>query len=325
MKSIKLIDKELLKAMNGEPSVVSLNLETLDGSHEWYVNWSRSFVDPLVKDVSMSERLIAGSEKNKDIKVYIYHAEPKGVQKGKSTKRPGILHIHGGGFVMGSAYMNEPFCKRLALDTDTVVVSVEYRLAPQTRFPGGLEDCYAALLWMKNNAVELGVDADRLAITGESAGGGLAAQLAFLVRDRKEVNVVLQYLTFPMLDNRTGDTIEPGEIFGEYVWTRDANRFGWTSLLGQDASVKKTPYPAVPAQIENLAGLAPAYIMCGAIDLLLSESLQYAQRLMAAGVPTGLKIYPGELHGFSYNPDLQASKEEYEQRKRVFKTAFEMM
>jgi acetyl esterase/lipase len=179
-----------------------------------------------------------------------------------------------------------------------VVVSVDYRLAPDTPHPGPVEDCYAALRWFHANAAALGVDSGRIAIGGESAGGGLAAALALLARDRAEVPVVFQLLIYPMLDDRTVISPEPHPFAGEFIWTAQSNRFGWRALLGQEpGSPGVSPYAAA-ARAENLAGLPPAFVSVGALDLFLDENIAYAQRLLRAGVPSELHVYPGAYHGF---------------------------
>jgi acetyl esterase/lipase len=152
-----------------------------------------------------------------------------------SQLRPAIYFMHGGGMVMGSACQSRAALWKMAVENDAVVVSVEYRLAPETTFPGPLEDCYAGLQWLYRNASSLGIDGHRIVLLGESAGGGLAASLALLARDRAEVPIRAQILTYPMLDHRTGGLDDPyrNATTGHFVWTREHNQFGWRSLQGQ--------------------------------------------------------------------------------------------
>jgi|SRR5215217_321799 len=214
----------------------------------------------------------------------------------------GILHIHGGGYVSGSAAAMVPVHRALAARLACVIVSVEYRLAPETRFPGAVEDCYAALAWMAGAAAELGLDLARLGVMGESAGGGLAAGLALLARDRGEYALAFQHLIYPMLDDRTCITADPNPWTGEFIWNRQHNLFGWTSLLGvAPGGPDVSPYAAA-ARAENLAGLPPTFIATGALDLFVDENLAYATRLLRAGVPTELHVYPGAYHGFHFDP-----------------------
>ena len=219
--------------------------------------------------------------------------------------RGAILHIHGGGMVVGTADRAVADKPQLALDHDCVVVSVDYRLAPETPFPGPQEDDYAALLWLAGNAASLGVDPARIVVMGESAGGGLAASLALMTRDRGGASLAGQVLIYPMLDWRTGGPDDPyrNRHTGEFVWTRDKNRFGWEALRGayQPEDSRKGWFS--PALAEDLAGLPPAYIATGALDLFLDEDLDYARRLVDCGVQTELHVYPGAIHAFEMVPD----------------------
>lgn len=212
---------------------------------------------------------------------------------------PALLWIHGGGYVMGSAAVNTPLVESLATDLGCVVVSVDYRLAPETPHPGLVEDCYAALAWLHAQAPGLGVDPTRVALAGESAGGGLAAALALLVRDRGQLPApVLQALLYPMLDDRTVTAGEENPTTGEFIWTREANRFGWTSLLGHEPGLPDVSPYAAAARAGDLADLPPTFLAVGALDLFLDEDLAYAQRLLSAGVPTELVVQPGAVHGY---------------------------
>jgi acetyl esterase/lipase len=184
------------------------------------------------------------------------------------------------------------------------VVSVKYRFAPEHPFPAALEDCYAALGWLHENAEKLGVDRGRIAIGGESAGGGLAAALAQLAHDRGELPVCFQLLVYPMLDDRTAlDPTRPRTL----VWTPTGNHFGWTSYLGHPPRLEEDRPYAVPARREDLSGLPPAWIGVGDIDLFYPENVGYAERLQAAGVACQLEVVPGFYHGaFGMAPDDSA-------------------
>jgi acetyl esterase/lipase len=201
---------------------------------------------------------------------------------------PALLWIHGGGYVVGSADDDDDLCRALTRKLGVVVAAVDYRLAPEHPYPAGLEDCYRALRWLAGLA---GVDPGRVAIGGASAGGGLAASLAFLARDRGEVRLVAQVLSYPMLDDRTVDSSL--EDKGFRVWNTASNRVGWSCYLGDaDRSV------AVPARRDDLAGLPPAWIGVGTLDLFHTEDLRYARRLTDAGVPCEVHEAPGAFHGF---------------------------
>jgi acetyl esterase/lipase len=211
---------------------------------------------------------------------------------------PCIFHIHGGGYVAGSTASLEPIHLSLAAAADCGIVSVEYRLAPETRFPGAIEDCYAALAWLFSQATNLGLDSLRIGVMGESAGGGLAAALALLARDRREHTLAFQHLIYPMLDDRTCDTKAPHPFAGEILWTPHNNAFGWSSLLGvAPGSESVSPYAAA-ARAEDLSALPPTFISTGALDLFLEEDMEYARRLIRSGVPVELHVYPGAYHAF---------------------------
>ena len=201
---------------------------------------------------------------------------------------PALLWIHGGGYLIGSPEQDDALCRRYVERLGIVVAAVRYRLAPESPYPLGLQDCYSALSWLSRLP---GVDADRIAIGGASAGGGLAAALAFLARDRGEVKPVLQVLSYPMLDDRTVDPALDDRGFR--LWNAASNRIGWTSYLGG-----ADPAIAVPARREDLAGLPPAWIGVGTLDLFHDEDLAYADRLNAAGVPCEVHEVAGAYHGF---------------------------
>jgi acetyl esterase/lipase len=207
---------------------------------------------------------------------------------GADAATPALLWIHGGGYLLGSPEQDDALCRRYVQRLGIAVAAVRYRLAPEHPYPIPLEDCYRVLTWLAGLP---GVDADRIAIGGASAGGGLTAALSFLARDRGEVSPVLQVLSYPMLDDRTVDPAldQPGFR----LWNTRSNRFGWTSYLGG-----ADPDVAVPARRTDLAGLAPAWLGVGTLDLFCAEDLAYAARLNAAGVECEVHEVPGAFHGF---------------------------
>ncbi len=221
---------------------------------------------------------------------------------------PALLWIHGGGYVLGSVERDDLLAKHLARVGQCVVASVEYRLAPEHPFPAPVEDCYAALKWLSAHSAEFGVNKSRIAIGGASAGGGLAAGLALLTRDRAEVEVAFQLLIYPMIDDRN---IAPASatVPDTFVWTRENNLMGWRALLGREPGGKDVSPYAAAARATDLKGLPPAYIPVGDLDLFLDENITYAQRLLAAGVPTELHVYPGAFHGFNgFVPGAEISR-----------------
>ena len=254
-------------------------------------------------DVLSVEQRITGPDGN-EILLMIH--TPRGV----SGPLPAVLHMHGGGYVIGSAPMSAMSNQRTAVDAECVVVSVDYRLAPETRHPGPVEDCWAGLRWLHDQAGDLGVDPARIAVRGESAGGGLAAALALLARDRGGAPIVHQHLIYPMIDDRTGDG-DRHPFTGEFVWTPESNRFGWASLLGPEAGGETVADYGAASRAEDLSGLPPTYLAVGALDLFVEEDIDFARRLIRAGVPTELHVYPGAFHGFDIAVDATVTKTAY--------------
>ncbi len=236
------------------------------------------------------------------MKVFVINAKP-------GERRPAVLHTHGGGFLLGSAASDIPRLQVMARALDCVVVTVEYRLAPETPFPGSLEDNYAALKWLHAEAESLGVDPARIAVAGESAGGGHAAILAIAARDRGEIPIVFQSLVYPMLDDRTGSSRQPPPYIGAFIWTADLNRQGWKAFLATEPGGPRVPAGAVPARLDNLARLPPAWIGTGSVDLFVNEDIEYARRLVDAGVRIDLLVVAGAYHGFDILvPNASVSK-----------------
>jgi len=249
------------------------------------------FERPLLADVPCIQRVIPGPSGAPDVTVYVINAR-------SGTRRGGILHTHGGGFIAGSAATSRRDLQEIAAALDCGIVSVEYRLAPETRYSGSIDDNYAGLRWLHDHADEVGVDPSRLAVMGESAGGGHAALLAITARDRGEFPLAFQLLVQPMLDDRTGSTRQVPTPIGTVGWNAEANRFGWRSFLGQDPGTTSVPANAVPARVADVSGLPPAFIGVGSIDLFVEEDVAYAGRLIGAGIQTELLVVPGAFHGF---------------------------
>ncbi len=214
------------------------------------------------------------------------------------TTRPAptgaLVWMHGGGLVMGTTRHADPWCARVADELGVLVVSVGYRLAPDHPYPAAIDDCHDALTWVHREASGLGVDTARVAIGGDSAGGGLAASLAQRAHDTG-LPVRLQVLVYPMLDDRTVTRVRADSTWA-VLWTPPSNRFGWSSYLGHAPGEDETRPYAVPARRPDLAGLAPAWIGVGSLDLFHDEDVAYAERLRAAGVPVDLHVVPGMYH-----------------------------
>jgi acetyl esterase/lipase len=250
--------------------------------------------------VNIEDRTIPGPAGAPDVPVRIYSpSAPTGLA-------PGLLDIHGGGFVVGSIDMEHAGAARLVRALGIVVVAVEYRLAPENPFPAGLEDCYAALEWMAAESRDLGIDTARLGVYGQSAGGGLAAALSLLARDRGGPSLCFQYLGIPELDDRL-ETPSMQQFVDTPVWHRPNAVLSWRYYLGPDADGQISPY-AAPARATDLSGLPPAYVSTMEFDPLRDEGILYALRLLQAGVPVELHQYPGTFHGSAMVPTATISR-----------------
>ena len=233
---------------------------------------------------------------------------------GVATPCPALLWVHGGGYVIGRARQEDALCQRFVRELGIAVAAVDYRLAPECPYPAALQDCYDALLLLASLP---GVDAARVAIGGASAGGGLAAALALYARDRDEVKPVLQLLVAAMLDDRTARRNDLS-IPGMRLWNNDSNAFGWSAYLG-----RADPDEAVPARQSNMAGVAPAWLGVGTLDLFHDENVAYARLLADADVPVELEIVPGAFHGFDQIvPKATVSKAFFDSQCRRLRRAF---
>lgn len=247
---------------------------------------------PVVPGIISEDRIIPGPAGAPDVTVRIYRPEKQ------SGVLPALLWIHGGGYMLGDIDQEDTSAKLYTAAGNCVVVSVEYRLAPEHPYPAPLEDCYAALKWLAAHAKELKVDGSRIAIGGASAGGGLASGLAILARDRGEVPIIFQLLVYPMINDC--NIVPPSDVLPDSLfWTRANNLKGWRSYLGCEPGGKDVSCHAAAYRATDLANLPPAYIAVGDIDLFAQEDVDYARRLIAAGVPTELRVYPGAPHAFN--------------------------
>lgn len=218
----------------------------------------------------------------------------------RETSAPVLYWMHGGGMVVGTPEQDDIQMKQIAIETGAIVVSVDYRLAPEYPFPIPLQDAYAGLNWIVANASDIGIDIDRIAVGGASAGGGLAASLAQKVLQEQQIKLVHQSLTYPMLDNRNV-TNSSKEITSLGIWDRHYNIFAWEQYLGILDKNEKAPLFAVAAALEDLTNLPSTFIAVGALDLFRDEDIEYGLRLMAAGVDTEIHFYKGVVHGFDFH------------------------
>ena len=248
--------------------------------------------------VASEDRTVPGPDGAPDLKVRIYRPVESAGQL------PGIYFIHGGGMILGDIEGEDAAATKLCDEVGAVVVSVEYRLAPEHPHPAPVEDCYAGLTWTAKNAAELGIDADRLAIFGASAGGGLTLATALVARDRGGPQVRFLMPIYPMIDDRN-ETPSSHEITDIGIWDRAGNLEAWAWYLGG----KEADEYAAPSRAEDVSGLPPTFIDVGTVDLFRDEDIAFAQRLMQAGVPTELHVYPGSYHASeTFAPDAALSQ-----------------
>lgn len=255
--------------------------------------------------VVIEEQHIPGPLGAPDVPVRIYTPE------GLDQQVPALLHIHGGGFVIGDLDSELGSAVNLCRKLGIVLVSVDYRLAPETPYPGGLEDCYATLTWISEKSTELQIDPARLGVIGMSAGGGLAAATCLLSRDRNGPSLCFQYLGIPELDDRL-NTPSMVKFVDTPMWNQPNAELSWDFYLGEQyqRGADNVPYHAAPARAEDLSKLPPSYVSTMEFDPLRDEGVLYALKLMQAGVPTELHSFPGTFHGSSLFTTTQVSQRE---------------
>jgi triacylglycerol lipase len=290
MRTRHLVDPELLPLLEAFPPLV-IDAETLPAVRARVLPYPD---DPEAEAKVAVETLLAPGPAGAP-EVGIVFLRPRAA----TGPLPCILHIHGGGYVAGSAANSTAPNRTMAAKLGCTIASVEYRLAPEAPFPAAIEDCYAALGWLVANAGSLNIDASRIGVMGESAGGGLAAALALMARDRGQYKLAFQHLIYPMIDDRTCVEGDPHPHTGEFIWTRASNLFGWRSLLGGQApgGANVSAYAAA-ARATDVSGLPPTFVATAALDLFVDENLEYARRLMRAGVAVEMHSYAGAFHGF---------------------------
>lgn len=271
---------------------LTLDDDSLAATRAGFEALSAAVPGPEVASLVVEDRRVPGGPGDPEVGVRLYLPE-----RG-ALPTPALLWIHGGGMVMGSPSASDLTARHAVAHLGWPVVSVDYRLAPETPFPGPLDDCTAAFDWLVGAAGELGVDPTRIGVVGESAGGGLAAGLALRCRGRAAAPA-FQVLIYPMLDDRTVVRPDPSPHAGRDVWTPALNRFGWSAYLGVEPGSAGVAATAAPARADDLSGLPPAFISVGALDLFLDEDVEYARRLAAAGVPVELHVFPRTPHGFA--------------------------
>jgi acetyl esterase/lipase len=254
--------------------------------------------------VRSQDLTVPGHDGDPEVPVRVYTP----VRAGTST-RAGLLYIHGGGFMTGSVAMMDAACQAYCDELDAVVVSVEYRLAPEHPYPAGLHDCYAALVWLHDRHEQLGVDPARIGVGGGSAGGGLSAATALLARDLGGPPLCFQFLQIPELDDRL-ETASMRQFTDTPLWNRPNAEWSWTHYLGELHGRDDVPYTAAPSRCTDLSGLPPAYVSTMEFDPLRDEGILYALALLRDGVAVELHNYPGTFHGSSLIASAAVTKRE---------------
>lgn len=308
-----LVADDLLDFIDQRPATI-LSEDLLPAMREQFLAGLEE--DPeAVQRVESTRLQIGGEDGAPDVGAALH------IPKDRTGTRGAILHIHGGGYITGNPYAVMPTHRKMAMKLDCIILSVDYRLAPEHQYPAAIDDCYAALAWLYCESDALGVDRARIGVMGESAGGGLAAALALMARDRREFPLAFQHLVYPMLDDRTCITADPNPFAGEFIWPPVNNHFAWKALLGvEPGSAGVSPYAAA-ARADDLAGLPPTFINTGALDLFVDENIDYARRLIRAGVPTEFHIYPGAYHGFHFVETAHATNTERRDTMSALKNA----
>ncbi len=282
-----LLDPEIAAFFEKFPSPFGIvNAKTLSASRELMTT---EFPYEISGKVSIEQRFVPAVGDQPEVMLRVHR--PVGVD----GSLPCLVWMHGGGLVMGTANGDDARFESWCQTHQMVAVSVEYRLAPETPYPGPLEDCYVGLRYVHEHAWSLGIDAQRIGVGGSSAGGGLAAGLALLARDRGEIEVSFQLLFYPMIDDRRTNTSASWEV---PIWAPESNTFGWTSYLPVTVGGPDVPGYAAAARATDLSGLPPALIVVGGLDGFVDEDVDYAARLNRCGVPTELHVYPGCPHAF---------------------------
>ncbi len=271
---------------------------------------------PGVETLHIEDLTVPGWQDDPEVAVRVYRPPPPAA----GARAPGVVMIHGGGFVIGSVEAEHAGAARAAIDTGAVVVSVEYRLAPEHPYPAGLHDCYAALAFLHARSDAWGVDPARVALLGASAGGGLAAATALLARDLGGPPVCFQILHIPELDDRL-DTPSMREFVDSPLWNRPLAVQSWQAYLGELWGAADMPATAAPARAVDLADLPPAYISTAENDPLRDEGIIYALRLMQAGVSVELHSFPGTFHGSALVTTAAVSKRSQREASLVLRRA----
>jgi acetyl esterase len=310
-----VIDPELAALVEFLPVIELNDIETARDAFEQLIA-SLSTDIPGLETLEIEDRLVPGHQEGPEVPVRVYR--PK--KNRPTAPAPGVLHIHGGGFVIGSVEAEHAGNALMAIDSGAVVVSVDYRLAPEHPYPAALHDCYAALDFLHAEAAALGVDTARVAVVGASAGGGLAAATALLARDLGGPPLCFQMLHIPELDDRL-ETASMQTFVDSPMWNRPLAVISWRAYLGELAGAADVPAYAAPARAADLSGLPPAYVSTAEHDPLRDEGIIYATRLLQGGVSVELHSFPGTFHGSAMATNATVSRRARHEANEVLRRA----
>jgi acetyl esterase/lipase len=299
----------IFEAMAGSPPLATGDVETRRVAVEGLISTFFSAM-PAPDDVKVTE-YEAASHDGFQVPLRLY-------TKDGAAPGPLVVYLHGGGMIMGSVELYDRLVRYLTSTSGVTMLAPDYRLAPEHPDPSPVEDCYAGLKWAAEHAAEHGIDPNRIGVAGDSAGGGLAAGVALLARDRGGPALARQILIYPMLDDR--NTTPRADAPGVMLWSYDDNITGWDALLGAKRGGDDVSPYAAPARAESLAGLAPAYVMVGDLDIFRDEDIAYVARMTSSGVPVEFHLVPGAPHGFDFAAqDSEISKRAYADEIRAFR------
>ena len=302
------VDPELLPALSALKQLwgdTAMDLSDLAAARQTLdaMSAQKNSMAPVIDGVQSSRQVIHNEQMDLDVVVYVHKPTAP-----SATVRSALLHFHGGGFVTGSATHNESQLRQMVKRFNCVVVSVDYRLAPEHPFPAALYDGFTALQWLHSSNEILNIDPQKIVVFAESAGAGLAAGLSLYARDHSDIEIAQQILLYPMLDHRNV-AAPTATLEDTVIWSRENNQFAWSAYLGKGVDDSVLAY-ASPSCAHDLKGLPPSYVCVGDIDLYYGESIDFVEKLGAAQVSAKLDVYPGAYHAFQVSmPDAAVSQQ----------------
>ena len=314
MSVLHRVDPEFIPIIEAVPNIDLGDIDAARAAlHAVYASVGTHVPSPAV---STTDQHIPGLPGNPAVHIRLFR--PKEV----TGPLPALYWIQGGGYVLTAPDLDDALCEEIAIAQRCAVISVEWRRAPEAPYPAAHEDCFAGLLWLFANGMEVGVDPSRIVLGGASSGGGAAAAVALRLRDEGQYRLLHQLLIYPMLDDRN-TTRSSAEVTDPELWSRRSNELAWRAYLGALHGSDDVPAYAAPARAADLSGLAPATILTGELDLFVDENIEYAQRLLAAGVGLELHVYPSVHHGFNvHNPAAIISRRFFADRDSALRRAF---